>query len=46
VFAFSYVGATATGRPGWLDALILAGTFGFLVAVPWLARRGLSSRVR
>jgi uncharacterized membrane protein YdjX (TVP38/TMEM64 family) len=39
VFAFTYAGATAGARPGWLDAVILAGTFGVLIVVPWLARR-------
>ncbi len=30
VFAFTYAGATLAARPAWLDALILAGTFGVL----------------
>jgi uncharacterized membrane protein YdjX (TVP38/TMEM64 family) len=38
-FAFTYAGASAGARPGWLDAVILVGTFGVLVVVPWLARR-------
>jgi uncharacterized membrane protein YdjX (TVP38/TMEM64 family) len=38
-FAFSYAGATAAARPGWLDALILVGTFAVLVVAPWIARR-------
>jgi len=38
-FAFAYAGATVSQRPEWLDVLILAGTFGALVAVPWLLRR-------
>jgi uncharacterized membrane protein YdjX (TVP38/TMEM64 family) len=39
VFAFTYAGAHLAARPAWVDGLILAGTFGFLVLVPWLARR-------
>lgn len=41
VFAFTYLGASAGARPGWLDALILGGAFGMLVLVPlwWRARR-------
>jgi uncharacterized membrane protein YdjX (TVP38/TMEM64 family) len=42
-FAFSYAGATMAARPAWLDALILAGIFGMLLAVPLVvrhARRG------
>ena len=38
VFAFTYAGASVGGRPGWVDALILGGTFGVLVAAPWLVR--------
>ncbi len=38
-FAFTYAGATAGTRPGWLDAVILAGTFGVLGVIAWLARR-------
>ncbi|MBI5505929.1 MAG: TVP38/TMEM64 family protein [Deltaproteobacteria bacterium] len=38
-FAFTYAGASAASRPGWLDAVILAGSFGVVFAVPWLARR-------
>jgi uncharacterized membrane protein YdjX (TVP38/TMEM64 family) len=37
--AFTYVGAYAATRPAWVDVLVLAGTFGILAAVPWLARR-------
>ena len=33
VFAFTYAGATLAARPVWLDALILAGTFGVLAAL-------------
>jgi uncharacterized membrane protein YdjX (TVP38/TMEM64 family) len=33
VFAFTYAGATLAARPVWLDAIILAGTFGVLAAV-------------
>ncbi len=40
VFAFTYLGSSTGARPGWLDALILAGTFGVLLAVPWWWRRG------
>lgn len=39
VFAFTYMGATIGGRPGWLDALILAGTFGVLALLPLVRRR-------
>ena len=39
VFAFTYLGASAGARPGWLDALILIGTFGVLVGLPWVLRR-------
>ena len=40
VFAFTYLGASAGVRPGWLDALILAGTFGMLLLVPlWMRTR-------
>jgi uncharacterized membrane protein YdjX (TVP38/TMEM64 family) len=39
VFAFTYSGSQLQTRPGWLDALILGGTFGVLVALPWLVRR-------
>lgn len=40
VFAFTYLGASAGERPGWLDALILGGTFGMLLLVPiWLRAR-------
>ncbi|HEY8516086.1 MAG TPA: TVP38/TMEM64 family protein [Candidatus Binatia bacterium] len=35
VFAFTYLGASAGERPGWLDATILVGTFGVLLALPW-----------
>lgn len=37
--AFTYAGATAAERPGWLDALIVAGMIGALFLVPWFARR-------
>lgn len=36
--AFTYAGASAASRPGWLDLLILAGSFSVLFVVPWLAR--------
>jgi uncharacterized membrane protein YdjX (TVP38/TMEM64 family) len=40
VFAFTYLGASAGARPGWLDALLLAGTFGMLLLVPlWMRAR-------
>jgi uncharacterized membrane protein YdjX (TVP38/TMEM64 family) len=38
VFAFTYFGANVGERPGWLNWLIAAGTFGALLAVPWLVR--------
>jgi uncharacterized membrane protein YdjX (TVP38/TMEM64 family) len=38
-FTFTYAGASVASRPGWLDAVILVGSLGFLVLVPWLARR-------
>jgi uncharacterized membrane protein YdjX (TVP38/TMEM64 family) len=38
-FAFTYAGAAAGERPGWLDAVILVGSFGVLILAPWLARR-------
>lgn len=38
VFAFTYMGATLGGRPGWLDALILVGSFGVLALLPLLRR--------
>lgn len=41
VFAFTYLGASAGERPGWLDALILAGAFGVLLLMPlWMRARG------
>ncbi len=40
VFAFTYLGASAGERPGWLDAMILVGTFGMLLLAPlWLRAR-------
>lgn len=39
VLTFTYAGATVAARPGWLDAVILVGSVGFLALVPWLARR-------
>ena len=40
VFAFTYLGASAGERPGWLDAMILVGAFGMLLLVPlWLRGR-------
>jgi uncharacterized membrane protein YdjX (TVP38/TMEM64 family) len=36
--AFTYAGATVAERPGWLDALIVAGMFGALFLAPWLVR--------
>ncbi len=41
VLAFTYLGASTGSRPAWLDALILAGTFGMLLLVPlwWRSRR-------
>ena len=44
VFAFTYAGATMTERPGWLDALMLAGTFGIVALLPFVARWWRSSR--
>jgi uncharacterized membrane protein YdjX (TVP38/TMEM64 family) len=38
-FAFPYAGASVAVRPAWLDAALLAGTFGFMLLVPWLALR-------
>ncbi len=38
VFAFTYLGANVAERPGWLDWMIAAGTFGALLVVPWLIR--------
>lgn len=38
VLAFTYLGASAGGRPGWLDALILGGAFGMLLLVPLVLR--------
>jgi uncharacterized membrane protein YdjX (TVP38/TMEM64 family) len=39
-FAFTYAGANLADRPGWIDGLLLAGTFGLvLLGIPWLARR-------
>lgn len=43
-FAFTYAGAYAAQRPPWLDVVIVAGTFGILVAAPWLALRFRRSR--
>jgi uncharacterized membrane protein YdjX (TVP38/TMEM64 family) len=42
VFAFTYLGASTGERPGWLDGLLLAGTFGMLLLGPlwWRSRRG------
>ena len=39
VFAFTYAGASVAARPAWLDGVILAGTFGSLLVLPWLVRR-------
>lgn len=40
VFAFTYLGASAGERPGWLDAMILVGAFGMLLLVPlWMRSR-------
>jgi len=39
VLAFTYAGAVAGARPGWLDLLILGGTFGVFALLPWLLRR-------
>jgi len=40
-FAFTYLGASAGERPGWLDGMILVGTFGMLLLVPlWWRSRG------
>ena len=43
-FAFTYAGANVAARPRWIDVLILAGTFGVLLAVPWLVRRRIIRR--
>lgn len=44
VFAFTYLGASATdGQPLWLSAMIVAGTFGILLAAPLWLRRGARS---
>ncbi|MEW6270149.1 MAG: VTT domain-containing protein [Thermodesulfobacteriota bacterium] len=37
VFVFTYAGAVGGERPAWIDGVILAGTFGIVVA--WLAWR-------
>lgn len=37
--AFSYAGAAVGERPGWLDGVILVGSFGVLILVPWLTWR-------
>jgi uncharacterized membrane protein YdjX (TVP38/TMEM64 family) len=39
ILAFTYAGAAVGARPGWLDLLIVLGTFGALVLLPWVARR-------
>jgi uncharacterized membrane protein YdjX (TVP38/TMEM64 family) len=41
VFAFTYLGASTGERPGWLDGMLLAGTFGMLLLAPiwWRSRR-------
>lgn len=39
ILAFTYAGATAGARPGWLDATILVGTFGALALLPLLVGR-------
>jgi uncharacterized membrane protein YdjX (TVP38/TMEM64 family) len=44
VLAFTWAGAHLTARPAWVDGLILAGTFGLLVLVPFLARRWRPAR--
>lgn len=48
VLAFTYLGANAGTRPGWLDATILAGSFGMLLLVPlWMrARRRTAAAAR
>jgi uncharacterized membrane protein YdjX (TVP38/TMEM64 family) len=43
VFAFTYAGASVGLRPGWLGGVMLAGTLGVLVVLPWLASRGRRS---
>lgn len=41
VFAFTYLGASAGPNPTWLNLLIVAGTLGILIVIPWVARRAL-----
>lgn len=45
VFAFTYLGANLGERPGWIDSTIVAGTFGMLLAVPWLVRAWRRARL-
>jgi uncharacterized membrane protein YdjX (TVP38/TMEM64 family) len=45
VFAFTYFGANVSERPGWLDWLITAGTFGVLLLVPWFLRAWRRARI-
>ena len=44
-FTFTYAGASAASRPGWVDAMILVGSLGFLVLVPWLVRRRAGAQI-
>jgi len=44
VFAFTYAGASIGARPRWLDGLMLVGTLGVLLVLPWLIRLGRRSR--
>jgi uncharacterized membrane protein YdjX (TVP38/TMEM64 family) len=43
-FAFTYLGATIGARPGWLDAVILIGSFGVLALLPF-AKKIRNSKV-
>jgi uncharacterized membrane protein YdjX (TVP38/TMEM64 family) len=45
VFVFTYFGANAALRPGWLDWSIAAGSLGVLLVVPWVVRARRRARI-
>lgn len=49
VFVFTYFGANVAERPGWVDWMIVGGTFGVLLFTPWLVlgwRRAAAARAQ
>lgn len=43
-FAFTYLGANMSELPAWLSTLILLGTFGIVLLIPWLLRAWQQTR--